>query len=178
TASMATQSALTGHLVLSTLHTNDTAGALPRLINMGIEPFLITSSINVVIAQRLVRRICPRCREEMKVPQKLLDGLYAEVQSIQAVNTKDRSRIPTVPKLFYGRGCPECNHGYKGRVGIFEVMSITPEIEELTIDKKPADDIKVSAIKSGMITMRQDGILKAFAGETTIDEVFQAVTID
>jgi type IV pilus assembly protein PilB len=178
TASMATQAALTGHLVLSTLHTNDTAGALPRLINMGIEPFLITSSINLVLAQRLVRRICPNCKEEMKVPQKLIDNLYAEIKDISAENLKDRERIPATPKLFYGKGCSECNHGYRGRVGLYEVMPLSEEIEELTIARKPADDIKASAIKDGMITMRQDGILKAFAGLTTVDEVMQAVIVE
>ena len=175
TASMATHAALTGHLVLSTLHTNDTAGALPRLINMGVEPFLITSSINLVVAQRLVRRICPKCKEEMKIPTKLMDQLMAEVHKIPQNNQKDFARIPTEPKVFYGKGCSDCNHGYKGRIGIFEVMSIDPEIEELAVTKRPANEIKEASIKQGMITMKQDGVLKAFEGQTTIDEVFQAV---
>lgn len=177
TASMATHAALTGHLVLSTLHTNDTAGALPRLINMGIEPFLITSSVNLIIAQRLVRRICPKCREEMKVPQKLMDQVTEEIKKIPEINVKDRARLPKELKLYYGKGCSECTHGYKGRIGIFEVMEITPEIEELAITKSSANEIKNAAIKNGMITMKQDGILKAFTGLTTIDEVFQAVII-
>lgn len=175
TAGMATHAALTGHLVLSTLHTNDTAGALPRLINMGVEPFLITSSINLVIAQRLVRRICPKCKEEMKVPQKLMDSLVAEMNLIPKENTVDRDRIPKELRLWYGKGCNECNHGFKGRVGIFEVMTIDEAIEDLAISKRPANEIKEAAIKNGMITMRQDGIIKAFSGSTTIDEVFQAV---
>jgi len=175
TAAMTTHAALTGHLVLSTLHTNDTAGALPRLINMGVEPFLITSSINLVIAQRLVRRICPKCREEMKVPAKLLDQLKAELSQISSSNTKDKVRIPAEPKLYFGKGCSECNHGFKGRIGIFEVMEITPRIEDLAVAKRPANEIKEAAIAEGMITMRQDGIIKAFSGLTTIDEVFQAV---
>ncbi|MFA7253408.1 MAG: ATPase, T2SS/T4P/T4SS family [Patescibacteria group bacterium] len=175
TAGMATHAALTGHLVLSTLHTNDTAGALPRMINMGVEPFLITSSINLVIAQRLVRRICPKCREEMKVPQKLMDEIKTEMAKISPKNIEDRKRIPADFKLYYGKGCSECDHGYKGRIGIFEVMQITPEIEELAIAKKPASEIKEAAIRDGMITMKQDGIIKAFLGQTSIDEVFQAV---
>lgn len=174
TASMATHAALTGHLVLSTLHTNDTAGALPRLINMGIEPFLITSSVNLIIAQRLVRRICPKCKEELKVPDKLMEQLKVELDKIPSSNTIDMARKPKEFKLYYGKGCKECDHGFKGRVGIFEVMTITPEIEELAIAKSSANDIKDAAIKNGMITMRQDGILKAFEGFTTIDEVFQA----
>jgi type II secretory ATPase GspE/PulE/Tfp pilus assembly ATPase PilB-like protein len=175
TASMSTHAALTGHLVLSTLHTNDTAGALPRLINMGVEPFLITSAINLVIAQRLVRRICPKCREEIKVPQKLMDELMAEMAKIPSNNTKDKERIPAELKLYHGKGCSECNQGFKGRIGIYEVMTITPAIEELAIAKKTANEIKETAIKEGMITMKQDGIIKAFAGQTTVDEIFQAV---
>lgn len=175
TAAMATHAALTGHLVLSTLHTNDTAGALPRLINMGVEPFLITSSINLVIAQRLVRRICPKCKEEVKIPQKLMDQLMEEMKNIPASNLKDRARIPAEPKLYHGKGCPECSQGFRGRVGIYEVMAITPAIEELAIAKRPANEIKETAIKEGMITMKQDGILKCFEGYTTVDEIFQAV---
>jgi len=175
TASMATHAALTGHLVLSTLHTNDTAGALPRMINMGVEPFLITSSINLVIAQRLVRRICPKCKEEMQIPEKLMKEMLEEVNKIPTANAKDRSRIPAQPKVYYGKGCSDCNHGYRGRVGIFEAMMITPKIEELAVEKRPANEIKTAALSDGMITMKQDGILKAFEGATTIDEVFQAV---
>lgn len=178
TAGMVTHAALTGHLVLSTLHTNDTAGALPRMINMGVEPFLITSSINLIIAQRLVRRICPKCKEEMIVPQKLMDELKAELALIPASNVKDRERIPADLKLYHGKGCADCHDGYRGRVGIYEVMSINPDIEELAIAKKSANDIKAASIKNGMITMKQDGIIKAFMGETTVDEIFQAVVTD
>ncbi|HLC44073.1 MAG TPA: ATPase, T2SS/T4P/T4SS family [Patescibacteria group bacterium] len=175
TAGMAVHAALTGHLVLSTLHTNDTAGALPRLINMGVEPFLITSSINLVVAQRLIRRICPQCKEEYKVPTRLMDQVKVELDKIPAVNTKDRARIPATLKLFHGKGCKECNQGFKGRVGIYEAMTMTPEIEDMASAKRPANEIKEATIKSGMIMMKQDGILKALAGETTIDEVYQAV---
>jgi len=178
TAGMVTHAALTGHLVLSTLHTNDTAGALPRMINMGVEPFLITSSINLIIAQRLVRRICPKCKEEMIVPQKLMDELKAELALIPASNVKDRERIPAELKLYHGKGCADCHDGYRGRVGIYEVMSINPDIEELAIAKKSANDIKAASIKNGMITMKQDGIIKAFMGETTVDEIFQVVVTD
>jgi len=174
TAGMATHAALTGHLVLTTLHTNDTAGALPRLINMGIEPFLITSSMDLIIAQRLVRVICPKCKEEMKVPQKLLEEIQANLKAIPETNKKDRSRIPTELKFYYGRGCNECTGGYKGRIGLFEVMEMNSEIEDLAVARRPANEIKAGAIKSGMITMKQDGILKALEGLTTLDEVFQA----
>ncbi len=176
TASMATHAALTGHLVLSTLHTNDTAGALPRLINMGIEPFLITSSINLVIAQRLVRKICPVCKEEMRVPSGLIEEVKNELRGIAPNNSLDRARIPDELKFYYGKGCKQCSMGFKGRVGIFEVMEIDPKIEELATAKRPANEIKQEALANGMITMKQDGILKALSGVTTIDEVLQATT--
>ncbi|MFA4996180.1 MAG: GspE/PulE family protein [Patescibacteria group bacterium] len=174
TAGMATHAALTGHLVLSTLHTNDTAGSLPRLINMGVEPFLITSAVDLIIAQRLIRLICPKCKEEMKVPPKLLEEIKKELDNISPNNVKDRALIPKELRFYYGKGCPECTQGYKGRIGLFEVMSMTPEIEDLAIGKRSANELKVSSIKSGMITMKQDGIIKALQGLTTIDEVYQA----
>ncbi len=176
TANMATHAALTGHLVLTTLHTNDAAGALPRLINMGIEPFLITSSINLVIAQRLIRRICPKCKREMKVPKSLMEDIQKELETMPENNTADKKRIPKELKFFHGVGCTECTQGYKGRIGLFEVLRITDEIEDLAVKKMPANEIKVAAVKDGMITMRQDGILKAAAGITTIDEVFRATS--
>lgn len=176
TAGMATHAALTGHLVLSTLHTNDSAGALPRLINMGIEPFLITSSINLVIAQRLVRRICPDCKAESKVPESLIAEIKEELATIPKNNPKDLARANKPLKFYHGTGCPKCSKGYKGRVGIFEVIRMTDKIEELAVGRHPASDIKNAAIVDGMITMKQDGILKAMNGLTTLDEVFQATT--
>jgi len=174
TAGMVTHAALTGHLVLTTLHTNDTAGALPRLINMGIEPFLITSSMDLVIAQRLVRLICPKCKEEMRVPPKLLEEIESVLKTIPQTNKKDLARIPAQRKFYYGRGCSECKQGYKGRIGLFEVMGMTSEIEDFAIAHKSSSDIKAASIKAGMITMKQDGVLKALEGLTTLDEVFQA----
>ena len=177
TAGMTTQAALTGHLVLATLHTNDTAGALPRLINMGVEPFLITSSLDLVIAQRLIRLICPKCKEELKVPPNLLTEVQKELDAIPESNKRDRERIPSELRFYYGRGCNECTQGYKGRIGLFEVMEITPEIENLAIGRKSANDIKEQSIKSGMITMKQDGILKVLEGLTTLDEVLQSTSM-
>ena len=163
-------------MVLTTLHTNDTAGALPRLINMGVEPFLITSSIDLIIAQRLIRLICPKCKEELKVPPNLIAEIQKELDAIPETNKKDRERIPADLKFYYGRGCSECKQGYKGRIGLFEVMEMTPEIENLAIGRKSANEIKEESIKLGMITMKQDGILKALAGLTTLDEVLQATS--
>lgn len=174
TAGMATHAALTGHLVLSTLHTNDTAGSLPRLINMGVEPFLITSAVDLIIAQRLIRLVCPKCKEETKLPPKMVEEIKAELEKISPSNQKDRALIPKEMRFYHGRGCPECTAGFKGRIGIFEVMTMTPEIEDLAIAKRPANELKVAALKGGMITMKQDGIIKSLQGLTTIDEVYQA----
>ena len=175
TANMVTHASLTGHLVLSTLHTNDSASALPRLINMGVEPFLITSSINIVIGQRLVRRICPKCREEMKIPTKLADRLKQEIDQIASSKSPDVTRLPSEIKLYYGKGCSECHQGYRGRIGIFEVLSMTEAIEDLAVARRPSNEIKDTALSEGMITMKQDGIIKALHGLTTIDEIYQAV---
>ncbi len=174
TAAMTTHAALTGHLVLSTLHTNDAAGALPRLINMGVEPFLITSSINAVIGQRLVRKICDNCREKTPVPPAILSftrKVLAEMPSglLKNVNTEELV-------FYHGRGCDQCNNGYRGRLGIFEVLAMTDVIEDLAIRKAPSSEIKKAAIKGGMITMVQDGLIKALKGITTIDEVVRVTT--
>jgi len=173
TASMATHAALTGHLVLTTLHTNNAAGALPRLANMGVEPYLITSSINLIIAQRLVRRICPKCREEVSIPAGLAEKVKQELLLIPENNKADRSRIKSEPKFYQGKGCNECHQGYRGRLGVFEVLRITDRIEEAVLRKLPASEILKESIADGMITMRQDGILKALEGLTTIDEALR-----
>lgn len=174
TAGMATHAALTGHLVLTTLHTNDAASALPRLINMGIEPFLITSSINLIIAQRLVRRICPKCREKADIPPALKEGIKKELDLIPKNNKEDRDRFRGEIQFFRGRGCSECTEGFKGRLGIYELLVMNDEIESLAVSRRPASEIQTAAIKSGMLTMKQDGILKALDGLTTIDEILMA----
>ncbi len=177
TASMATHSALTGHLVLSTLHTNDAPGALPRLINMGIEPFLITSSINVVEAQRLVRKICQNCKEEVQIPPAVVEEIQKELDLIPQNNPKDRARIITPLKFFHGKGCDKCQNGYRGRIGIYEVMPMSDAIEDLAVRKVAASEIQDQAVKEGMITMKQDGLLKALAGQTTVDEVMRETSV-
>ncbi len=176
TAAMATHAALTGHLVLSTLHTNDASGALPRLTNMGIEPFLITSSINEIIAQRLVRRICPKCKEEMKVPQSLIETIKRELETMPKNNKRDLARLKPDFRFYHGVGCNECSNGYKGRVGIFEVLQMTEKVEALAIDKRSSNDIRNAATEDGMISMRHDGLLKCMEGITTIDEVYRATS--
>jgi type IV pilus assembly protein PilB len=175
TASMATHAALTGHLVLTTLHTNDAAGALPRLINMGIEPFLITSSINCIIAQRLVRKLCKFCREEYVPPQPVLDEINEDLKKSKNAEVTKYADKPL--KFYRGRGCDKCNNGYKGRIGLYEVLHVSGEVENLTVHKEPASKILEQAISEGMITIKQDGIIKATEGFTTLDEVLR-VTID
>lgn len=168
TASLAIHAALTGHLVLSSLHTNDAAGALPRLINMGIEPFLITSSLNAIVAQRLVRKLCPKCKIPARVPAPVEQEIETELAQFN---------LPKPYHFFEGRGCPECDLGYKGRIGIFEVLTMNEEIENLAIQHKPSSEIKLAAIKNGMVSIKQDGLIKALKGITTINEVLRVVTV-
>lgn len=165
TANLVTQSALTGHLVLTTLHTNDAAGAMPRLVNMGIEPFLITSSVNAVLAQRLLRKLCSDCKREARI---------AEATLFDIKKTLDPLKIEAPLKFYEGAGCNKCRGtGYEGRIGIFEVMRMTPKMEELIIGKATANEIFIQAVADGMITMKQDGLLKALKGVTSISEVYR-----
>lgn len=173
TAEMATHSALTGHLVLSTLHTNNAAGALPRLINMGVEPFLITSSINAIVGQRLVRRICSDCKIADNVPAAVIEEIK---QELATAHVPDELKDPTSWQFSRGKECPNCSHGYRGRIGIFEILPMTEQIEALAVAKEPASTIEEEAIKEGMITMKQDGLVKAIAGITTVEEVMKATT--
>ncbi len=164
TAGMATHAALTGHLVLTTLHTNDAPGALPRLINMGIEPFLITSSMLAIIGQRLVRKICPKCKQEIQLP----GPLSAEIEQDLA-----KFNLQKPYKFYEGKGCSECHNGFSGRIGIFEVLSMSEKIESWAVGRRPASEIKAAAIAEDMVTMKQDGLIKATKGLTTVAEVLR-----
>jgi type IV pilus assembly protein PilB len=160
TAEIAVKAALTGHLVLSTLHTNDAPSTVNRLMNMGIEPFLVASSVNLICAQRLVRRICSNCKEPQPTPGPAL---------IQAGFSPDDAQSVTPMK---GKGCEKCNNtGYKGRVGLYEVMDITDELRELVLVGASALELRRKAIDDGMITLRQSGLRKVKDGMTTIEEV-------
>lgn len=170
TAGMAIHSALTGHLVFSTLHTNDASGALPRLVDMGIEPFLIISAVNLFIAQRLVRKICPYCKRQAKIPTNLREKLDAEIARIPGDVTKEFKKPY---KFFEGKGCKKCSQGYFGRIGVFEVLPMTETMEKLTVTGASAFQIKKAAQAEGMITMKQDGLLKALEGMTTVEEVLR-----
>jgi len=170
TAEMAVHAALTGHVVLSTLHTNDAAGAIPRLIDMGIEPFLVTSSVNSIIAQRLTRKICENCKEKIHLADEIINEIKEEISHMPEDTKKE---ISSKELTFYkGKGCDACdNLGYKGRVGIFELFNVTEGIKELSLKKVSSSTLEDKAISEGMLTMKQDGILKALDGITTIEEV-------
>lgn len=173
TAEMAVHAALTGHVVLSTLHTNDAAGAAPRMIDMGVEPFLITSSINVVVGQRLVRTICPDCKEEIKLADEEMAAIQKEVDSMPE-NEKNEIMSKGL-KFFKGKGCKSCeNSGYKGRIGIYEVLNITPEMQQLILKRVSSNELNNLAISQGMTSMIQDGILKVCDGITSMEEVWRA----
>jgi type II secretory ATPase GspE/PulE/Tfp pilus assembly ATPase PilB-like protein len=168
TAEMAVHAALTGHIVLSTLHTNDASGAIPRLVDIGVKPYLITQAINLIVAQRLVRKICPTCREKFKPSQALLKNIEKIIEQIPP-NRKPKK----IPEFFYrGKGCSTCNEtGYKDRIGIFELMEIDENIENLILSGTTSNVLKKEAFKKGFLTMEQDGILKVISGLTTLEEV-------
>ncbi|HZE58727.1 MAG TPA: GspE/PulE family protein [Chthoniobacterales bacterium] len=162
TAQISIQASLTGHLVFTTLHTNDAPGAVTRLIDMGVEPFLISSTLEAVLGQRLLRSICPQCRTTYQPSDALLAQLGLSKRDIG-----DR-------KFFYGKGCDACNQtGYKGRKGIYELLKITDPLRELINERAPTVTLKEKAIELGMVTLRQDGLRSIFAGDTTIEEVLK-----
>ncbi len=166
TAEIAVKAALTGHLVLSTLHTNDAPSTISRLMNMGIEPFLVATSVNLICAQRLVRRICAQCKEPMQLqPQALVEAGF----------TQDDAAKTTV---YSGKGCGTCNNtGYKGRVGLYEVMEITDELRELILVGASALELKKKALELGMITLRHSGLTKVASGLTTMEEVLRETVL-
>jgi type IV pilus assembly protein PilB len=167
TAQIAIQAALTGHLVLSTVHTNDAPGTISRLIDMGIEPFLISSSVILILAQRLIRKICSECREQIKVHPQLLIDLGVPPDEAKNFN------------VYKGKGCAICSGtGYKGRVGLYEVMTMKEEVKELVLSRSSTSEIKKEAIRLGMKTLRQSGIHKVKEGLTTIEEVLRATMDD
>ncbi len=165
TTDLAIQAALTGHLVFSTLHTSKASGALPRLVDLGAESFLLSSTVNAIVGQRIVRRICPHCKESFDPPAQLIEEIKAELGNL----------FPTGPiKLYKGKGCAECGDlGYIGRIGIYEVLAASESIARLMLERTDEASIEKQAVAEGMITMKQDGYLKALQGETTIEEVLR-----
>ena len=167
TAEIAIKAALTGHMVLSTLHTNDAPSTITRLLNMGIEPFLVTAAVNLVEAQRLVRRICPDCKQPIETPKDYLRSLGASDEDIDTA------------QCFEGVGCSTCGgSGYKGRVAVYECMAFNEPLKELVIQGATATDLKAEAIKQGMRTLRMSGIRKACEGMTSADEVARVTMAD
>jgi type IV pilus assembly protein PilB len=208
TADLAVQAALTGHLVFSTLHTNNAATCLPRLLNMGVEPFLIASTVRAVIGQRLVRRLCVDCREEIKPDEPTLKelthifhldepGLLKKIHDLEAAALADGIGAPNAGKAAahdasqlsstdsgitrlwraHDEGCENCNHsGYKGRIGIYEVLSNSESIQKQIVSNSTSEALQDVAIKEGMITMQLDGLIKSLRGETTIEEILRATS--
>mgnify|MGYP001558290323 FL=1 len=167
TAGLAVNTALTGHLVLSTLHTNDAATTLPRLLDLSMEPYLITATVNIVIGQRLVRKICNACTMEHKLTKEEEKSL----SKMEGAAIFDKTK-----KLWHGKGCDECNQsGYHGRIGIYEVMPIDDSIREAMLKRLSSSDIKKIAVSKGMKTMVHDGFEKAAQGITTLEEVLRVI---
>ncbi len=168
TTQLAIQAALTGHLVFSTLHTNDAATAIPRLIDLGAEPFLISSVLNASIAQRIIRRICSHCKTNFIPEPEIIEKIKKSLGPLFPNDSNDQLR------LYRGMGCSECNNtGYLGRIGIFEVLKITPKINKLITKQVSAKEIEKQALEEGFITILQDGYLKVLDGITTIEEVLR-----
>lgn len=184
TAELAVQAALTGHVVLSTIHTNSAAGVLPRLLDMGTEPFLIASTVNTIIGQRLVRKLCDKCREQVKSNELQNASIKATVEGILPKSEADRPKVAadigyddlplagqSAYTLYKPKGCSSCTKGYKGRIGIYEVFGMTEAMEKLLVTRASTSEVQNQAQRDGMLTMKQDGYLKALVGLTTLEEV-------
>lgn len=173
TADIAINAALTGHLVLSTIHTNSAAGAIPRFLAMGAKPFLIAPAVNCIIGQRLVRRICPDCKEKANLEPETIERIK---KILTGISPQSGVKVNLAKLNFsHGRGCDKCsNLGYKGRVGIYEILTMNPEVEKIIFANKASEvELQEIAVRNGMVTMVQDGLLKALEGITTVEEVFR-----
>jgi len=173
TASLSIHAALTGHVVLSTLHTTNTLGVIPRLIDMGIQPFLIPPTLNIAIAQRLVRKLCPYCRKRIAPKKEVEREIMKEIEKIPPLE-REKIKIPKPLYIYEPVGCKRCNKiGYSGRIGIFEVLEMTKELEEIILKEPSERKIEQEARRQGMITMKQDGIMKVLEGITSFEEVLR-----
>ena len=167
TAGIAINAALTGHLLLSTIHTSDAATTLPRLLDMGIESFLVASTVTLAISQRLVRRICPKCRIEKKITTEEMAALSEKLPIKTLENHKT---------FYHGKGCSECgNTGYEGRLGVYEVLEMSDPIRETIMKRANSEEIRKVAMKNGMTTILEDGFRKALQGLTTIEEILRVI---
>ena len=174
TIEIAIRAALTGHLVLSTIHTNSAVGTLTRITDMGVKPFLITSSIRGIVAQRLVRRVCPHCKEPYTPDVSVIKELK---EQLAGVSEKDLDpKILENPTLYKGKGCDKCNHfGYKGRTAIFEILEMNRDVAELVIQNAQENQLSQKAQETGMLTLKQDGLIKALQGVTSLEEVYRVI---
>lgn len=185
TAQLAVQASLTGHLVFSTVHTNSAAGALPRLLDMGAEPFLLSSTMTAVIGQRVLRRVCDKCRTAYVPDQKVIEDIEAVLGGLMDGWIKSNptraaeAQKNNVPFMLYkGAGCDKCGgSGYYGRIGIYEVLKVTEKIARLIMERADADTVEKAAVADGMIIMKQDGYLKALDGVTTLEEVIRVAQV-
>lgn len=174
TTVLAVQAALTGHLVFSTLHTNDAASTIPRMIDLGAEPFLLASVIQAIVAQRIVRRVCPTCRQAYQADEVMAEDIRKQLGDLLPQQYKNGEPIT----VYKGAGCEECNKsGYIGRIGIYEILKMTPSMNKLVFQSASSKELLDEALKEGMITLKQDGYLKALQGQTTVEEVIRAADI-
>jgi len=174
TAALATHAALTGHIVLSTLHTTNALGVIPRLIDLGVAPFLIPAALSIAMAQRLVRILCPECKKEITPPPEVKEMILREVENLPLVIKKD-VKVSGDFKIYTAKGCKKCNNeGYAGRIALFEILEMTPQLAEIILKEPTESRISLEAKRQGMITMKQDGILKVLNGVTSMEEVLQA----
>jgi type II secretory ATPase GspE/PulE/Tfp pilus assembly ATPase PilB-like protein len=178
TAELAIQASLTGHLVFSTLHTNSAAGALPRLMDMQAEPFLLASSMTCVMAQRVVRKICPNCATDYRPDPAVLEDMKKVLGRLFSAWLSQQQITEETCVFAKGAGCPECNDtGYTGRIGIFEVLPISEKIGRLILEREPAIEIEKQAVSDGMLLMKQDGYLKVLEKMTTMEEVLRVAEV-
>ncbi len=172
TAEIAVQASLTGHLILSTIHTNDAFGAIPRFLSMGVKPFLLAPALNCVIGQRLVRKLCESCKKATPLDEKAQEKVDAVIAEMPE---PEKSEVTAMEKIFYAPvGCEKCTKGYKGRLGIYEIFVVNEEIEKAILDGQVAEyEIRRIAIKNGTVTMVQDGIIKVLKGDTSVEEIYR-----
>jgi len=183
TAGITVNAAMTGHLVLSTMHTNDAVTTLPRLVDMGVEPYLVGSTVNIIIGQRLVRQICNHCKASLKLTRNT-KGWQGDPNEAILLSSIPKSMFlkhfgdKTTVRVYKGNGCSAChNTGYKGRIGIFEVLEITPKLAQLISLKADSDKLLAQAKSDGMTTMLDDGLDKVISGETTLSEIMRVTKI-
>jgi type IV pilus assembly protein PilB len=178
TASLATHAALTGHIVLSSLHTTNAVGTIPRLIDLGVQTYLIPPSLSISLAQRLVRKLCQECKKEVKPKPEIAEMILKDIESFAPENKKEFFKDKTINQkslsIWEPVGCKKCNFkGYSGRLGVFEVLSMTDELSEIILKEPGEVKIWEEARRQGMLTMKQDGILKTLAGLTSLEEVIR-----